>query len=205
MHTHTTYLFNGPFPGLPGWAGTRKVKPIWMLLKQETVSGNGISWAVCKSAPCSREITTPAPHHSVFTGRMLYLLPNQQHQSTEGNKLNHHQLYFNGPFSGEPGSACSHNFLPSPLLGENLRWISSTDLSRARCSFCRSNNSVKVLLLLLHQLQTDNHTNTSSLTQCQSTDETTVNRTRLKELNVGNNCVAKRPSKKVPVHDFGHF
>jgi len=27
---------------------------------------------------------TPAPHHSVFTGRMPFLLPNQQHQSTEG-------------------------------------------------------------------------------------------------------------------------
>ena len=54
------------FPGLPGWAGTRKVKPIWSLLKQETVSGSGISWAIYKSAPCSRQITTPAPHHSVF-------------------------------------------------------------------------------------------------------------------------------------------
>ena len=29
-------------------------------------NGNGISWAICKSAPCSRQITTPAPHHSVF-------------------------------------------------------------------------------------------------------------------------------------------
>ena len=56
------------FPGLPGWAGTRKVKPIWILLKQETVSGCGISWAVCKSVPHSRQITTPAPHHSVFYG-----------------------------------------------------------------------------------------------------------------------------------------
>ena len=53
-------------PGLPRWAGTRKVKPIWILLKQETVSGSGISWAICKSAPRSRRITTPAPHHSVF-------------------------------------------------------------------------------------------------------------------------------------------
>ena len=52
--------------GLPGWAGTRKVKPNWILLKQETVSGSGISWAICKSAPCSRQITMPAPHHSVF-------------------------------------------------------------------------------------------------------------------------------------------
>jgi len=58
--------FNGPFPGLPRWAGTRKVKPIRILLKQETVSGSGISRAICKSAPHSRQITTPAPHHSVF-------------------------------------------------------------------------------------------------------------------------------------------
>ena len=61
-HTHLTALF----PGLPRWAGTRKVKPIWILLKQDTVSGNGISWAICKSAPRSRQITTPATHHSVF-------------------------------------------------------------------------------------------------------------------------------------------
>ena len=36
------------------------------LLEQEIVSGSGISWAVCKSAPCSRQITMPAPHHLVF-------------------------------------------------------------------------------------------------------------------------------------------
>ena len=41
-------------PGLPRSAGTRKVKTIWILLKQETVSGSGISWAICKSASCSR-------------------------------------------------------------------------------------------------------------------------------------------------------
>jgi len=39
-----------PFPGLPRCTGTRKVKPIWILLKQETVSGSGVSWAVCKSS-----------------------------------------------------------------------------------------------------------------------------------------------------------
>ena len=63
-HTHT-HPFNCFFPGLPRWAGTRKVKPIWILLKQETLSGSGISWAICKSAPRSRQITMPAPHHSV--------------------------------------------------------------------------------------------------------------------------------------------
>ena len=55
LHTRLTALF----PGIPRWVGTRKVKPIWILLKQETVSGSGISWAICKSAPRSR-------HRSVF-------------------------------------------------------------------------------------------------------------------------------------------
>ena len=64
--THTQTHLTALFPGLPGWAGTRKVKPIWLLLKQQTVSGSGISWAICKSAPCSRQITTPAPYHSIF-------------------------------------------------------------------------------------------------------------------------------------------
>jgi len=38
-----------------------------------------------QSAHRSRQITTPAPHHSVFTGRMPFLPPNQQRQSTEGS------------------------------------------------------------------------------------------------------------------------
>jgi len=45
------------------------------------VSVSGISWAICKTAPRSRQITTPAAHHSVFfTGRMPFLPPNQQRQ-----------------------------------------------------------------------------------------------------------------------------
>ena len=56
-HTHTRTRLTALWPGLPEWAGTRKVKPIWMLLKQDTVSGSGISWAICKSAPRSRQIT----------------------------------------------------------------------------------------------------------------------------------------------------
>ena len=35
---------------------------------------------------CSRQTTMPTPHHSVFTGRMLFLTSNQQRQSTEGSK-----------------------------------------------------------------------------------------------------------------------
>jgi len=86
-HTHAhahTHPFNGPFSGATRVSRYQKGKPMWILLKQETVSCSGISWAICKSAPRSRPITTPAPHHSVFTGRMPFLPPNQQRQSTEG-------------------------------------------------------------------------------------------------------------------------
>jgi len=69
--TTTTTVLRPPglclgLPG-PGCAGTRNVKPIWILLKQKTVNDSGISWATCRSAPRHRQITTPAPrHHSVF-------------------------------------------------------------------------------------------------------------------------------------------
>ena len=66
QHTHTHTRLAAFCPGLPGWASTRKVKPVWILLKQETMSGSAVSWAICKSAPRFRQITTPAPHHSVF-------------------------------------------------------------------------------------------------------------------------------------------
>jgi len=81
-YTHT-HSFNGPFSGTTQVSRYQKVKPILILLKKETVSVSDISWAIFKSAPCSRQITTPAPHHSVFLDRMPFLPPNQQRQSTE--------------------------------------------------------------------------------------------------------------------------
>jgi len=66
MYQHT-HPFNGPLSGTTQVSRyQKKVKPIWILLKQETVSGSGISWAICKSATRSRQITMPAPHHLVF-------------------------------------------------------------------------------------------------------------------------------------------
>jgi len=107
LHTRACTRLTALFPGLPRWAGTGKVKSIWILLKQEMVSGSGISWAICKSAPCCRQTTIPAlsflqldqdlqecerqsllcltanNHTSTqfFTGQMPFLLPNQQRQS----------------------------------------------------------------------------------------------------------------------------
>jgi len=56
------------------------------LLEDEIVSGSGICWAKCKSAsaPHPKQITTPAPHHSVFYRPDAFLQPNQQCQSMEG-------------------------------------------------------------------------------------------------------------------------
>jgi len=63
----------------------QKGKTNQVLLKQETVSGSGISWAICKSALRSRQITTPPSHGSVFYSPDALPAPNQQCQSTEGD------------------------------------------------------------------------------------------------------------------------
>jgi len=86
-YTHTR--LTAFFPGLPRWAGTRKIKPIWILLKQETVSGSGISCAICKYASLHLAPDRQPYQHPTtpfFTGRMPFLPPNQQRQSSEGKK-----------------------------------------------------------------------------------------------------------------------
>ena len=102
-HTHTHTRLTALFPGLPRWAGTRKVKPIWILLTQETVSGSGISWVVCKSAPRSRQITMPAPHCSIFlqagcpsccpTNSVKALKAMITAVSIKNNNIHHHHIY----------------------------------------------------------------------------------------------------------------
>jgi len=44
----------------------QKGKTNLYLLEQETVSGNGISWAICKSAPCLIQVAMPASYQSVL-------------------------------------------------------------------------------------------------------------------------------------------
>ena len=80
--TYTHARLTAPFPGLPGWAATRKVKPIWILLKQES------EWQwhqlghmqVCISLQTDNHASNPPL--SFFTGRMPFLPPNQQRQNT---------------------------------------------------------------------------------------------------------------------------
>jgi len=96
-HTHTTVLLL--FWNLSGTTRvsryqkgkTRKVKTNLDLLEQEIVSGSGICWAICKSAPHPRR---PRQHPTTqfFTGWMPFLPPNQQRQSTEGDNW-YHSVY----------------------------------------------------------------------------------------------------------------
>jgi len=89
IYTHTTVLLL--FWNLSGttWVSsyqkgkTRKVKTNLDLLEQEIVGGSGICWAIYKSASHPRQ---PCQHPTTqfFTGRMPFLPPNQQCQSTEG-------------------------------------------------------------------------------------------------------------------------
>jgi len=53
---------------------------MWILLKQETVSGSGIS---CTSLQTDNHASTSPL--SFFTGWMPFLPPNQQRQSTEAS------------------------------------------------------------------------------------------------------------------------
>ena len=84
LHTTTHSRLTALCPGLPRWAGTRKVKPTWIVLKQEIASGSSISWAIRKSALRSRQNHASTPPLKFFTGRMPFLLPNKQRQSTAG-------------------------------------------------------------------------------------------------------------------------
>jgi len=61
------------------------------------LSGSGFSWAICKSAPRSRQITMPSPHHSVFlqagcpscspTNSVKALKAIQSTEGTEGTEV----------------------------------------------------------------------------------------------------------------------
>jgi len=59
-HRHTQTRLTALFPGPPEWAGIRKVKPIWILLKQETASGSGIGcMQVCTSLQTDNHASNP--------------------------------------------------------------------------------------------------------------------------------------------------
>jgi len=83
--TNTHARLTALCPGLPGSAGTRKVKTS---LDFTEARDSELQWhqldhmQVCTSLQTDNHANT---HLSVFTGRMPFLPPNQQRQSTEGS------------------------------------------------------------------------------------------------------------------------
>jgi len=67
--TKDTHLTTS-FPEQPGWSGTRKVKQIWIVMKQEMIGWQWHRWdhmhIICTSLQTGN---MPAPHHSNFATR----------------------------------------------------------------------------------------------------------------------------------------
>jgi len=81
-HTHTTVFtalldFVRDYPGYP--APERYFN--FNEAKDDVVAIISCCWTI-SFALCSRQITTSAPHRSIFTGQMLFLPPYQQYHST---------------------------------------------------------------------------------------------------------------------------
>jgi len=55
-----------------------KVKPIWILMKQEMMKWQWCLDDMQSFAPCSRQIAMPIPHYSISYRQMLFLMPKQQ-------------------------------------------------------------------------------------------------------------------------------
>ena len=88
-HRHTHAIVLRLFWILSGttWVSqNQKGKTNLDLLEQETVSGSGISWAMCNSAPHPSQ-PRQRPTTQFFTGQIPFLPPNQQRQSTEGTTI----------------------------------------------------------------------------------------------------------------------
>jgi len=89
VHSVLLLLLNGLLSRRPwvSWKGKTSLD-LTAARDDGALGCSAISWIICKqSAPHSRQITTPTPHHSIFTGRMLFMTPNQQCQSTEGKPV----------------------------------------------------------------------------------------------------------------------
>jgi len=132
---------------------------------------SGISWTIFKqSAPRSKQTTAPTPHHTIFTRRMLFPMPIQQCQSTEGSSTHTHTHThpFNSPFSGTTRVSwyqksktnldfteardsewqwhqLGHMQVYTSLQSDNHASTPPLSFLQAGCPSCRPTNSVKAL------------------------------------------------------------
>ena len=94
-----------------------------------------ISWTTCKSfAPRSRQITMPASHHPIFTGRMPFLMPNRQ-LSKQHNVMHQHQNstchIYTTPRKPKCFNKCQKVAAWCNVASVNLGWSRSRDVAKS--------------------------------------------------------------------------
>jgi len=119
-HTHP---FNGPFSRTTWVSRYQKGKT-----SLDFTGARDSEWQSSAgpyaSAPRSRQITMPAPHCSVFTGRMPFLPPNQQHQSTEGTMAITKKIIFSPTVGDIICSYCSFSStIYANIIHQGLRTV----------------------------------------------------------------------------------
>ena len=109
--------FNGHFPGEPVLAGVYWSKGWWKWWWQLDYWSYKSCKAPVKSSP-------PRNQHPVFfTGRMPFLSPNQQCQSTEGKKITFHGLAYPKITWGLPTLSLTTNSSWLPGARDEVLWV----------------------------------------------------------------------------------
>jgi len=85
-HTHP---FNDTFSGTTRVSGYQKGTTSLDFTETRDSEWHQLGGAICKSALHSRQITTPAPHHSDFTGQMSFCCPTNSIKALMAKKLHH--------------------------------------------------------------------------------------------------------------------
>ena len=140
-NTHTHARLTAFCPGQPGWASAKKVKPIWILLKQRTVSGSGISWAICFciSLQTDNHASTP-PHTHPFNGPFSRTTQVGRYQKGKTN------LDFTEARDSEwQCHQLGHMQVCTSLQADNHASTPPLSYLQAWCPSCRPTNSVRAL------------------------------------------------------------
>ena len=82
----TPQPFYGPFPGPPGWAGARR-ELLDFMVQGKINRGRHANRPAGRHSIRTNQCPPPPSSPYFFTGRMPFLPPNQQRQSTEDNRI----------------------------------------------------------------------------------------------------------------------
>jgi len=127
-HNHDYYYYCNRFTALClrplRWGGRRRNHSgfYWSTDNGVEVESADHMQVICTSLQIDNHASTKS--HHTFTGRMLFLLPNQQHQGTEGTTTKSVKLYpppFNDHFLSKPGLDGDHSVFILHLIHKGTR------------------------------------------------------------------------------------